>query len=330
MCRKYQRDALAAGMYGNCTKGNVMEKQRVSEMDRICVSVIIPTYNRTQYIERAVKSVCCQSHKNLDIIIVDDNIRNSQESLYIESVIGRMDERIRIIKTEGKVGGGKARNIGVREARGTYLAFLDDDDIFLPDKVKVQLAFIMENDYDMAIQDIEWYDQNDKLVEHRSFSYIKDDSPEYMLKQHIIHHLAPTGIYMIKKSAFDKTEGFGETPMGQDWRLMLSCCKTRLKIGYISGVYVHQYLHEGERISIGRNKIDGENSLYEIKKQHMYLLNTKERRYVRFRHYAVLMFGWLRAHEILKAMPYGIMAFFISPRYCWREARVYLGGKRHV
>lgn len=296
-------------------------------MEEICVSVIIPTYKRTEYIKRAVSSVINQSYQNLEIVIVDDNVPESEERKYIEDKIAHMDERITLIQTAGKTGGGAARNIGVRASRGIYLAFLDDDDVFMPEKVEKQLEFMLKNGYEMSIQDLEWYNEEEKLVERRTFGYICDDSPEYMLKQHIIHHLAPTGIYMISREAFDKTEGFGETHMGQDWRLMLSCCHNGLKIGYMKGVYVHQYLHAGERISIGQNKIDGENSLYEIKKAHMYLLNRKERKYVRFRHYAVLMFGCLRSHFWVRTIKYGMIAFFISPVYCIKEAQKYFGNR---
>ncbi len=292
------------------------------------VSVIIPTYNRTNYIKRAVESVINQTYGNLEIVVVDDNLKDSMESNYIINQIKEMDSRILVVKTDGKVGGGKARNIGVQKSTGEFLAFLDDDDIFIPQKVEAQLKFMLEKEYEMTIQDIEWYDENEKLVEHRTFEYIRDDSPEYMLKQHILHHLAPTGIYMISREAFNKSGGFGETPMGQDWRFMLACCKSDFKIGYMEGVYVHQYLHSGERISLGQNKIDGENALYEIKKAHFYLLSRKEKQYVRFRHYAVLMFGCIRSGKKKDAIPYAFKAFISSPLDCVKEAKRYFGGRQ--
>lgn len=298
-------------------------------MEQNCVSVIIPTYKRTKYIKRAVMSVIKQSYKNLEIVIVDDNMPDSEESIFITHEIKCLDDRIVVIKTQGRVGGGTARNMGVRSSKGAYLAFLDDDDIFMPEKIEKQLSFMLKKKYEMSIQDVEWYNEEEKLIERRTFEYLCDDSPEYMLKQHIIHHLAPTGIYMISRKAFDKTTGFGETPMGQDWRLMLSCCQSGFRIGYMQGVYVHQYLHSGERISLGQNKIDGENSLYEIKKAHMYLLNRKERQYVRFRHYAVLMFGCLRSHFLWKTLKYGVITFLISPFYCMKEAQKYFGNRNH-
>lgn len=299
-----------------------------NSLEKNKVSVIIPTYNRAKYIKRAVNSVVSQTYSNIEIIIVDDNLTGSDDSIYIHKEIVKLDTRILIVKTDGKVGGGKARNIGVENSSGNYLAFLDDDDIYLPEKIQKQLFFMLENNYEMSIQDIEWYDEKEKLIEHRTFEYIDSDIPKYMLKQHILHHLAPTAIYMITKEAFQKTDGFGETSMGQDWRLMLSCCINGLRIGYMQGVYVHQYLHSGERISLGKNKIEGENALYEIKKQYFDILETHEKRYVKFRHYAVLLFAYIRSKRYFHAIPCIIITLIISPKNCFLETQKYFHGRK--
>lgn len=295
----------------------------VMTYDVIVVSVIIPTYKRTSYIDRAVYSVLNQTYRDIEVVIVDDNLPNSEESEYIKNRFLGIDNRLKIINTGGKKGGGRARNIGVKNSSGMYLTFLDDDDIYMPQKVEKQLEFMLQTDYEMSIQDVEWYDEKENLVEYRSFSFINSDEQLYILKQHILHHLAPTAIYMMKREAFFRTDGFGETKMGQDWRLMLSCILSGIKIGYMKGSYVHQYLHSGERISIGKNKIDGENSLYEIKKSFFYLMDKKEKRYVHFRHYAVLMFACIRGKNYLRAFLYLLITFFVSPTNSVREAQKY-------
>ncbi|SEQ22200.1 Glycosyl transferase family 2 [Lachnospiraceae bacterium RM5] len=296
-------------------------------MNKPIVTVIIPTYKRTKFIKRAVQSVLDQTYDNIEILIVDDNIKDSKESQYIKINVETMDDRIRVIKTKGQIGGGKARNMGVLRSTGSYIAFLDDDDVFLPEKIEKQLEFMMKYNYDMSIQDVEWYDENEKLVEHRTFDFIKSDKPEYMLKQHILHSLCPTAIYMITKEAFFKTKGFGQTSMGQDFRFMLSCCTRGLRIGYMKGAYVHQYLHSGERISIGNNKIEGEKALFAIKSKYLSMLSPKERKYVKFRHFAVLMFTYIRSNQAVKAIPYAIAAFVTSPSDTLLESKRYFGGR---
>ena len=97
------------------------------------VSVIIPTFQRAKYIERAIDSVLNQTYKNFEIIVVDDN---DQESEARKEMIKRMDKyssdsRIIYIKHEKNKNGAAARNTGINVAKGEYITFLDDDDYFL-------------------------------------------------------------------------------------------------------------------------------------------------------------------------------------------------------
>ena len=178
----------------------------------------------------------------------------------------------------------------------------------------------------MSYQDIKWVDSNEKLVEFRKLDYVKEFTKEELLKQHILHSLAPTAIYMIRRDALQKTEGFGDVIMGQDFILMLRCIEAGLKIGYMPGAYVHQYLHDGERISLGKNKIDGENLLYQLRRSYKPIFSRSEWRYVIFHHYAVLMFATLRSKMYFRSIGYGICAFFISPKFSFHEAKRYFGG----
>lgn len=108
------------------------------------VSVIIPTYNRSALLPRAIHSVLNQTYKNLEIIIVDDASNDGTKSLvknFLED-----NRRIKYIRHEVNKGGSAARNSGIRKSRGEYIAFLDDDDEWLPEKIKKQLADIEKRD----------------------------------------------------------------------------------------------------------------------------------------------------------------------------------------
>ncbi|EGP5645247.1 glycosyltransferase family 2 protein, partial [Enterococcus faecium] len=106
--------------------------------NNILVSVIIPFYNQKFWLEQAVDSVLKQTHQFFEIIVVNDGSLESIED------IDNKDKRIRVI--EKKNGGpASARNLGMKLSNGKYIAFLDSDDIWLPNKLEVQLNFMIDN-----------------------------------------------------------------------------------------------------------------------------------------------------------------------------------------
>ena len=109
-------------------------------MEKNLVSVIIPTYNRFSFLLNAIESVMQQTYKNFEIIVVNDG--SSQKEYYQN----KLPKNIKLINLEtnqknliGFVSEGYIRNFGIEIAEGEYLAFLDDDDIWLPEKLEIQL-----------------------------------------------------------------------------------------------------------------------------------------------------------------------------------------------
>ena len=293
------------------------------------VSVLVPTYKRSKYIARAIESILAQTYKNIEIVVVDDN-PPGEEKAKTQQVLAPYLERgaIRYVETTGATGGGAARNFGLQFLTGDYVAFLDDDDRFLPDKVESQLQFMQENDLEMSYQDVQWYDQNEKLVELRKMDRVKEFTKEGLLRVHVVTVIAPTSIYMIRREALMRTQGFGEVPRGQDFILMLRCIEAGLKIGYMPGCHVVQYLHDGERISVGDKFVQAQRALYEVQCSYKPILSRYERRYVDFRFNAVCAFASLRGKKLFRAIPFAAKAFLISPLDCAKEAKRYFGGRR--
>lgn len=102
------------------------------------VSVVIPTFNRAKVLPRAIECVLAQDFQNLEIVIVDD--ASSDETPHLFE--GECDSRIRFLRLSQNSGGAEARNVGWRAARGEFVAFLDSDDEWLPDKLSKQLHVI--------------------------------------------------------------------------------------------------------------------------------------------------------------------------------------------
>lgn len=104
-------------------------------MNNPLVSIIIPTFNRPDHLKRAIRSSLKQTHKNIEIIIIDDHSNYDLTSI-IESF---HDDRIRLFRNETNQGSVYSRNRGLSNCKGDYVNFLDDDDEILPDKIERQL-----------------------------------------------------------------------------------------------------------------------------------------------------------------------------------------------
>jgi glycosyltransferase involved in cell wall biosynthesis len=107
----------------------------VVSIDSELVSAVIPTHHRPDLVLKAVLSALHQSHALIEVIVVIDGEDEATEML----LAGMGDARLRVISLAVNVGGSEARNIGVRNAQGEWIAFLDDDDEWLPQKIVLQL-----------------------------------------------------------------------------------------------------------------------------------------------------------------------------------------------
>ena len=105
------------------------------------VSIITPLYNSEKYITEAIDSVLEQSYTNFELIIIDDCSQDNS----VKAVKSYSDVRIRLICLKANKGAGIARNKGIHEATGRYIAFLDSDDVWLPNKLEKQVQFLRKN-----------------------------------------------------------------------------------------------------------------------------------------------------------------------------------------
>lgn len=104
------------------------------------VSIVMPLYNQRAFLTEAIDSVLHQIYQNWELIIVDD--ASTDGSLEVARIFERNDPRIHIISLPINRGVSCARNVGISEARGNFLAFLDSDDVWLPQKLTVQMKFM--------------------------------------------------------------------------------------------------------------------------------------------------------------------------------------------
>ena len=129
------------------------------------VSVIIPYYKKRKFISETLDSAIKQSYKNLEIIIIYDDVKKTDMDFVRK--IAKKDNRIKIIENSKKMGAGESRNLGIFRSKGKYIAFLDADDIWHLDKLKRQISFMKEYDYFVSHTSYSIIDENKNIIGKR-------------------------------------------------------------------------------------------------------------------------------------------------------------------
>ena len=174
---------------------------------REMVSVIITTYKGAKKLQRAILSVLGQTYSNVEIIVVDDNNPGTIERADTEKVMAtfKKNKNIRYIQHKKNKNGAVARNTGIRAATGKYIAFLDDDDFFLPDRVKICVEAIDNSDY------VACYTESILITngEVKRINNVKNDPSckDVLLNQNL---LGTGSNLFVKKTCIEGLNGFDE------------------------------------------------------------------------------------------------------------------------
>ncbi|AAL80893.1 glycosyl transferase [Pyrococcus furiosus DSM 3638] len=213
-------------------------------MSRPTVSVIIPTHNRAKLLKRAIISVLNQTFEDFEIIVVDDASSDNTPNI-IESI---KDSRIRYIRLEKNSGAPTARNIGIKKARGKFIALLDDDDEWLPRKLEVQVKKFNELEKKFGVVYGGFYyvsQQNERIIGKRLPRFRGNVYGE-LLKENFIG--SPT--VLIRRECFKKAGLFDpKLPSSQDWDMWV-----RIARYYYFDYIVAKYYVHGHQISFNINE----------------------------------------------------------------------------
>lgn len=282
------------------------------------VSVVVATYKREAELKNALESLAKQTYPNMEIVLVDDNGNdewNSKVSETVEVFRNRYPKiKLECIVNNTNQGSSKTRNIGIHSANGDYITFLDDDDIYLPDKIRKQVEFMETNQCDYSITDLILYNEDDKKINRRIRSYIKETTVESLRLYHLKYHMTGTDTIMFKKEYLIQIGGFAPIDVGDEFYLMQRAIEGGGKFGYLPGCEIKAYVHTGDGgLSSGDGKIKGENALYEYKKTFFNQLEAGDIRYIKMRHYAVIAYAELRRKNYVKFISNALKSFFASP-----------------
>ncbi|WP_301179955.1 glycosyltransferase family 2 protein [Thalassolituus sp. UBA3500] len=218
------------------------------------VSVIIPTYGRSLYLERALDSVFNQTYCNVEVLIVDDNGIGTEEQKKSSMLMldkYREYENLIYIPNEINRGGAVARNIGIDNANGKYITFLDDDDEYLLDKVERQVRSVINGNLDVALCAAYYF--NSKGEKENSIARPIGEN----IRDFLLGGVALTPMIMATKESLNNVGGFDETPRYQDHILMLKLLASGVSVGIDNTPLYKCYRHDGVRISTGEKSYHG-------------------------------------------------------------------------
>lgn len=207
------------------------------------VSVIIAVLNCADTIERAVESALAQTWTDYEIIVVDGG-----------STDGTLEKlrpyggRIRLMAQTGK-GVSNARNEGIKASRGEYIAILDADDEWLPEKLKVQMAYLQDHpETDMVFSDVYWYDVNGEFKGRVYKAPGVDFSTGRVFDRIFEDNFISTGTTLIKRGCFEEAGFFDETIFyAEDTELWLRMAYI-FRIGYLAEPLIKYRLRPASRI----------------------------------------------------------------------------------
>jgi len=187
------------------------------------VSVIIPTYNRAHLIGRAIQSVLNQTYQDFELIVVDDGSTDNTEDVIRQ--FQEKDKRIRYIKHDKNKGGSAARNTGIKNSKGKYIAFQDSDDEWFPNKLEKQMKIFKKESPNLGIVYTGFYRIKDSEKKYiPSHEIVKKEGRIYeeLLKGNFI----TTQSILVRKECFKKVGIFDENlPRLQDWELVMRLSK---------------------------------------------------------------------------------------------------------
>ena len=206
------------------------------------ISVIIPTFNRSGVLLRAIHSVLNQSYKHFELIIVDDGSTDETERLlkpFIEN------QSIQYVRQDNK-GVSSARNRGVNHARGEWLAFLDSDDEWLEDKLLHQIKFLNENSHlKIVYSDEIWMRKGVRLNQKK----IHQKKGGWIFPHCVTQCLIGPSSVLLSKNLFTEMKGFDESyEVCEDYDLWLKI-SSRYEVGLIETPLIVKYGGHEDQLS---------------------------------------------------------------------------------
>lgn len=274
------------------------------------VSVVITTYKReTEIIRAAINSVRSQTYDNVEIIIIDDN---GMDTFYQKEnkKIFSSDNGILYYANIENSGAQVSRNIGILKSKGEYIAFLDDDDIWLPEKLEKQMNLFVANDIAMVFSNGYIVVDGVKILSNLYQVDPMMTDPTYPMML-FYDYVGTTTQVIIRKDCFAKVGIFDvEMPARQDYEMWIRISQKFKIKGINEPLFVHN-IHNGEQIS--KNSIKRLLGYLRIYKK--YSKDYSKNPYAKVRILLKICMGYYQLNKFILVFKYLFICFFTSPIY---------------
>ncbi|WP_026727299.1 glycosyltransferase family 2 protein [Flavobacterium denitrificans] len=181
------------------------------------VSIIVPTYNTEKFIRQTIESVQSQSYTNWEMILVDD--ASTDQTVAIIGEFAQNDNRIKLFKLEKNSGNGFARNIALEKASGKYIAYLDADDLWFPEKLEKQIRFLKTNNLPFTFSFYDCIDDEGNNLNRRVETPVPLTYNQLFFCNYVGNLTAIYDVEFFEKIKLESTQ------KRQDWRLWLTVLK---------------------------------------------------------------------------------------------------------
>lgn len=204
------------------------------------VSVILPCYNGEEFLPGAIRSVMSQSVQDWEVIVVDDGSTDGSRQTLAPYL---RDSRIRLIEHGWNRGIPHTKNTGIEAARGQYIAFLDQDDIWIRNKLEMQVARFLSEEEDVGIlcTGMVFVDMDSNIMD--LFYGFRDESQEEVLKDLFLKPMNSSSVMMIRKEVFSAVGPLNTDLTGWDDYEFLMRAATRFRLKYVRGPLVIKTVH---------------------------------------------------------------------------------------
>jgi len=269
-------------------------------MDEPLISIIVATRNREDLLPRSIESLIKQTYQNIEIVIVDDS--STDNTPIIIDNLKKIDPRIISLHSERNIGPGGARNLGITESKGDYIAIMDDDDIAYPERLEVQMEAMSRNpNVGLVFSLVEIVDGQYQVIRIHPDLLVKGDFPREPKDVFNLIYLnycyIPNTTLFFRRQVLEDTRYIEDHWLGEDWFLILQLSaqgirvlgvnqplvklyRAKDRIGLLTSPTANQYRQKIQLLNKMRNwlksvGIKEYDSLYRLALSNRYILGSE-------------------------------------------------------